>query len=1178
MAQYEMNLRDYWLIIRRRRLIIIASTVLVALFSFWFARQKVPVYQSTAAVRFEQSTQLSGLLVEVLSYSSSDNIETQVTLIKSYLILEEVAKKLGKLPGSASGEVVRESKGYWAALDAIGSKVRVARVPSTSILEITVTSTNPREARDIANAVADAYRGYNRQQRSLRVTEARKFIETQLREVEARVKRAESEVWAFREANRVISPGAESTVLLSLFTQARSDIEKARQQRTELELVQGRLARTDPANASERVFVDSTNPAMQKLQTMYSELLLERNNLALEVTDRHPRLQALDDRLREVRVEMRREVAAQIAALRTREEILNRQMGDLLQKNREVPTVELAMQRLQREAKNNDDLLALLKAKHQEALIKESETIEEVTIVRPATESDTPVGAEALNTVLVGALLGLSLGLVLAFVQETLDTSIGTIEDVETYLEVPVLGVVPHIDSRETVQRILERRPALAQMDPEALLSHALLITHFDPKSPVAEAYRTLRTNVQFARMERSGKILVITSPTLQEGKTTTIVNLALTLAQSGQRTLLIGGNMRRPSIHRFFGIEREPGLSDILVGSTPWRDCVRTVADILMGRFEMEDIMAAPGLDNLHIIEAGPIPANPSELLSTPKMAEFLRAVRDEYDIVLIDTPPVLPVTDSAIVASQADGVILVYQAGKVGRLVLRRAKIHIENVGGKVWGVVLNDVKTEIAGYAYTHYYTHYYGEETVIDTHKERLRRAGALFKRLLRRDRRGEPRGAPSPEAGASEIAPPEEARLDLEPLATSAGEIEPTRPDLEPPATSAGEIEPTQADLAPPATRASNMLGRASGWLKNLGRRGRRGEATSEPSTEGEASWTDSSSVAEPDLAQAAPGASEIELDEEAPTARQSTTRRRITLLIILIIVLAGAILWGVFGWRLSGWLGSQLRPRAQFWQKLQTPLAPAPVPVAPSLPAFPPALPPDREPAPAPEAAVSPPPAAASPAENASAAANPIEKPSVESPVFGDTPKAVGKAGGVGRPEPVGPAARPSAFAALEAPPTPARARFTVELGPFLLPVEAERVERQLNQAGYQTARFRRQTGAAVFAVIVEKIPTARDAQALVASLRDEGLDGVVVLGEGEPLRVRVGTPLPLRAAVQVAERLRAAGHHVRVSAQPGEAATFVIRHGNFTSAEEARAKSQELVGLGLANQVVRVK
>src|SRR5438309_11357659 len=451
---------------------------------------------------------------------------------------------------------------------------------------------------------------------------------------------------------------------------------------------------------------------------------------------------------------MRREVSAQTAMLRNREEFLNRQIGELQQKNRELPTLELSLQRLQREAKTNDDLLALVKTKHQEALIKEAEQIEEVSIVRPATEPDAPIGGETANTMLVGAVLGLALGLVLAFVRETLDTSIGTIEDVEAYLGVPVLGVVPHIDSRETVQRILERRPALAQIDPEALLSHSLLITHFDPKSPVAEAYRTLRNNIQFARMERSGKVLVMSSPTLQEGKTTTIVNLALTMAQSGQKTLLIGANMRRPSIHRFFGIEREPGLSNILVGSAQWRDCIRTVADILMGRFEMEDIMAAPGLDNLHIIEAGPVPANPSELLSTPAMTAFLQAVREEYDIVLIDTPPVLPVTDSAIVASQTDGVILVYQAGKVGRLVLKRAKVHIENVGGKVWGVVLNDVKSEIAGYAYTHYYTHYYGEETVVDARKERLNRVAAFFRRLLGREGGRETRGGPASGTGAA----------------------------------------------------------------------------------------------------------------------------------------------------------------------------------------------------------------------------------------------------------------------------------------------------------------------------------------------------------------------------------------------------------------------------------------
>src|SRR5688500_14684438 len=760
MAQYEMNLRDYWLIIRRRRLWIIATTIVTMLFSLWLVRQKVPLYQATATVKFEQSTNVSGLLVEVLSYSSSDNIETQATLIKSYPVLEEVGRRMGRLPPATGDGAVRESKSYQSMLDSIGSKIRTNRVPNTSILEITATSTNPREARDLANTVAEVYRDYNKQNRNSRLTEARKFIEAQLKEVEARVRRADEEVWAFRDANRVISPGAESTVLLSLFTQVRGDMERARQQRTELEQLQARLSRTDPSSMTERIYVDSSNPALQRLQNVQTELTMERTQLALEATEKHPRLQAIDERLREVRFEMRREIGAQIAMLKNREDILGRQMAELMQKNREVPAVELGLQRLQRDAKVNDDLLTLLKTKHQEALIKESEGVEEVALVRPATDPGKPIGSNTLNTMLVGALLGLMLGLVVAFVQETLDTSIGTIEDVESYLDVKVLGIIPHIDPRDTLERLLERRPSLAQMDPEALQSHSLLITHFDPKSPVAEAYRGLRTNIQFQRMERGGKVLVVTSPTLQEGKTTTIVNLALTMAQSGQKTLLVGANMRRPSIYRFFGIAREPGLSDILVGNAQWRDCVRGVADILMGRFEMEDIMASPGLDNLHIIEAGPIPGNPSELLSTAAMRDFLQAVSAEYDIVLIDTPPILPVTDSAIVAGQVDGVLLVYQAGKVGRLVLKRAKAHLESARAKVWGIVLNDLQTEISGYTYTHYYTHYYGEETGDQAPRGRLQRAFDFVRGKLRFGGRGAGSAAVAAAASAPVASAPE----------------------------------------------------------------------------------------------------------------------------------------------------------------------------------------------------------------------------------------------------------------------------------------------------------------------------------------------------------------------------------------------------------------------------------
>jgi len=984
---------------------------------------------------------------------------------------------------------VRESRAYTSTLENISNKLRTNRVGGTSILEVTATSTNALEARNLANTVVEVYRDYNKANRNLRIVEARKFIEGQLREVEGRVRRAEEEVWAFRDANRIISPGAESSMLLSLFTQVRGDIEKTRQQRVELEQVKGRLEKNDPVSATERVYIDTQNPAIQRLVSTQTDLILERNNLALEVTDQHPRLQAIDDRLREVRTEMRRELNAQIALLRNREEILNRQMGDLMQRNREVPAVELNLQRLQRDAKVNDDLLTLLKTRHQEALIKESEGVEEVTVVRPATEPAAPIGSEAFNTVLVGALLGLMLGGVLAFVQETLDTSIGTIEDVESYLEVPVLGIVPHIDPRETMQRLIERRPALAQMDPEALQSHALLITHFDPKSPVAEAYRTLRTNIQFARLERGGKVLVVTSPTLQEGKTTTIVNLALTMAQNGQKTLLVGANLRRPSIYRFFGIEREPGLSDILVGNARWRDCIRTVADILMGRFEMEDIMAAPGLDNLHIIEAGPIPANPSELLSTSAMAEFLRAVSAEYDIVLIDTPPVLPVTDSAIVAGQVDGVLLVYQAGKVGRLVLKRAKSHLESTRAKVWGVVLNDVQTEVSGYNYTHYYTHYYGEETPSPRDRGTLQRAWDSI-----RSRVGGGGGGGGPAA----IAAPSGLEVEGGPRSAPPAELSSRssrRPRYRNAWVGVGVVGGLLGVLAVVAGWQMGAFDRSGHPLATLRQRLGIGPGTTAPT--------------------------------RPPAPVKPATTPAVT-------------------------------PPAAAPVPPVNPAAPA-KPAAPAAPA-------------ATATATAPSPAAPTSSAPSAPSVKPAPAPSVASAPAADAPRSVAAPpASSNAPRQVGSVVTPSGAA------VPATPRFAIEFGPFVTTADAERVERQLTQAGYQTARFRQQNGAGLYAVLLERIPTSREAQSLVTALREAGFTEAAVISPEPPI-VRAAEPSPLRSAVEVAEKLRAQGHQVRVAAQPGEAAAYMIRHGNFASRTEAEAKAGELDRLGLTHQVIQVR
>jgi Mrp family chromosome partitioning ATPase len=739
-----------------------------------------------------------------------------------------------------------------------------------------------------------------------------------------------------------------------------------------------------------------------------------------------------------------------------------------------------------------------------------------------------------------------------------------------------VLGIIPHIDPRETMQRLIERRPGLAQVDAEALQSHALLITHFDPKSPVAEAYRTLRTHIQFARQDRGGgKVLVVTSPTLQEGKTTTIVNLALTMAQSGQKTLLVGGNMRRPSIYRFFGIEREPGLSDILVGNARWRDCIRTVADILMGRFEMEDIMAAPGLDNLHIIEAGPIPANPSELLSTEAMTTFLREVSAEYDIVLIDTPPVLPVTDSAIVAGKADGVLLVYQAGKVGRLVLKRAKAHLESTRAKVWGVVLNDVQTEVSGYTYTHYYTHYYGEETPSPREGGSLQRAWNAVRSRVG----GPPTSAPMPTA----VREPEPESVEAiiaasrsegrgrrggsrhwllgivilagllalfagvaawqmgalgsaqKPLTTlrerlGIGTTAPTPPPVKP-TLPAGAAKPTTAVTPPPANVTPPPAKAAT---------------TVPPAPEPAKAATPVPPAAPAKVATATPPAEPAPAKAAMPAPAAPAPAAKTP---------------------------SAPTPPAPAPAKAATP---APAPAGPAKVATPtpaPAAPASAKvapPAPAPAAPVATPPA---PRTVASVMTPPA--PAAKSPAS-STPAATSPAPVTTAPAAATPAAPAKPATTAAATPATGTPRFAVEFGPFKSAPDAERVERQLIQAGFQTVRLRQHAGAALYAVLLERIPGAAEAQTLVGTLREQGYGEAVVLRQDPPV-VRVNEPLPLRRAVELGERLRAAGHQVRVAAQPGEA-SFTIRHGSFASKPEAEARAEELGRLGLASQVIQVR
>jgi capsular exopolysaccharide synthesis family protein len=296
-----------------------------------------------------------------------------------------------------------------------------------------------------------------------------------------------------------------------------------------------------------------------------------------------------------------------------------------------------------------------------------------------------------------------------------------------------VLGVIPYLRQEER-KRLSEKEHALE------------LIAHYDPKSLASEAFRSLRTNLQFMSIAIKGKLFLITSSFVQEGKTLNVINLALSVAQAGEKVLLIEADLRKPLVYKNFGLPKEPGLTDFVLGNYDWNEIVNTISDVMLGDFEIEDILRTPGMDNLNIITAGTRPPNPTEILSSERFKTLLQLARDNYDYVFIDAPPILPVADATEIAPNVDGVILVYTVGQISRGVLKRAKGTLDNVDVRVLGVILNNVKPEIGPDYFKYHTQYYYNHESKIKPEKKKfgwrtfsnslaLFRHGTLFSAIL-----------------------------------------------------------------------------------------------------------------------------------------------------------------------------------------------------------------------------------------------------------------------------------------------------------------------------------------------------------------------------------------------------------------------------------------------------------
>jgi tyrosine-protein kinase Etk/Wzc len=427
--------------------------------------------------------------------------------------------------------------------------------------------------------------------------------------------------------------------------------------------------------------VPSANLAL--LRDELIKLRENRNALALKVTDSHPDLRETDSNILQMQGEIMFTLTKQQEIMEDKIDATAQELGIYQSHLTNLPREELELARLARDTKVNENVYTQVYTKFKEAQIAEAAEIGDIRILDPAILPEKPVNTNNRKKFLfLGVVSGLLMGVFASLITEYMDTTIKNRDDVKDDLGLQVLGISPMIDFDESYEFFDYRKAK--EVD-------SMLVTHDYSPTPVGEAYRTLRTNIMFSGRSARNKSFVITSPAPGDGKSFTIANLAITLAQQGARVLLVDGDLRRGVLHNTFACPKSPGLTEVLTD-----------------RAHFMEIINETHIPNLYLISCGSLIPNPSELLGSLRMRSFLELARDKFDIIFFDSPPLNRVTDAAVLGCQVDSVIIVLRAEATDVKEAKKSIEHLETVSASILGVILNGVRDDVKKdrYSYYHY----------------------------------------------------------------------------------------------------------------------------------------------------------------------------------------------------------------------------------------------------------------------------------------------------------------------------------------------------------------------------------------------------------------------------------------------------------------------------------------
>ncbi len=687
-----MDIRAYWRVVRKRWPILVVCTVVALGTTFVYTYRQPKIYEATCQIVIEPMTPqvLQGVkdVVELGTgtyWATKEFYETQYRIIQSTAVAQRVAEKLGL----NSDPEFRDPSGRnpIAVARAIQGRVRVVPVKDSRIGSIVVEDTKPQRAALIANTLGETYIEYNLDYKLEGAKTANSWLSEQAVEYKKKLRDSELGLYEFRRQRNLLAARLDDRQNMTAknLDHISGEVSKVRLKRIEIESTRKLiLAARDNMSASESIPEVQASSVVIALRQSFIQLTRERAELVAKYGPEHPKMKMIEGQLQAITNAYKKEIANvlstfenQYRAIVDQEKSLLRLMEDEKKEAIELSKVEVEYTPLSRDAEENLKLYNLISAREREIDLTGLLRTNNVRILERAIVPGSPVRPRPVQNLMLALVLGLAAGVGFAFLIETLDNTLKSPADVESFLGIPVLGMIPIIGNKD------------GGVAPEKIRERDLGI-FTDPKSLAAECCRSIRTNILFMSPDHPPHTIVVTSPSPQEGKTTTTINLAVTMAEAGGRVLVIDTDMRRPRLHRSFGVPNQVGLSTVVVGKSTLDEAIKRTE-----------------VPNLDVLPCGPVPPNPSELLHADKFAQIIRDCADRYDRVILDSPPTSAVTDPAVLGNLCDGVILVVKGGETKRESAAMARRQLLSAKAKILGVIVNEIDFSNPSYGYQYYY---------------------------------------------------------------------------------------------------------------------------------------------------------------------------------------------------------------------------------------------------------------------------------------------------------------------------------------------------------------------------------------------------------------------------------------------------------------------------------------